>query len=166
MPGPSATPEYAQQAAVASAVAVGHLTPAGKRCLQEAERQSRYLHDNHVGTEHIVLGVLVADPGTAGILARNGITEDVFRAQLHQEPGPSPDGRIPLTVRAQMVLGFAWSLAADDTGAIAPRHLMLGIIDESDDWHQRGLEGPHHLARAATAAGTSLVAVRSALSGL
>jgi hypothetical protein len=35
-----------------------HLTAASKRCLDEAQRQSRQLDDDHVGTEHIVLGVL------------------------------------------------------------------------------------------------------------
>jgi hypothetical protein len=38
------------------------------------------LDDNHVGTEHIVLGVLVTDSRITGMLARNGITENVFRA--------------------------------------------------------------------------------------
>jgi Clp amino terminal domain, pathogenicity island component len=164
MPGPRATPEYTREAAFASAAALEHLTVASKRCLEEAERQSRYLDDNHVGTEHIVLGVLAADPGTADILAGHGITEEVFRAQLSEEPGPSPFGRIPLTPRAQMILNFARSASTGDDGAISPRHLILGVIAESRDWHQRGFDGPHHLEQAATAAGTSLGAVQSVLS--
>jgi ATP-dependent Clp protease ATP-binding subunit ClpC len=146
---------------------VEHLTAASKRCLDEAQRQSRQLDDNHVGTEHIVLGVLAADRDIAGMLARNGITETVVRAQLFEEPGPSPDGPIPLTPRAQMILGLARSAAADDDdgdGAISPRHLMLGVIAESGDWRRRGFDGPHHLEQAAAAAGTSLAAIQSILS--
>jgi ATP-dependent Clp protease ATP-binding subunit ClpA len=165
VPGPTATTEYAREAAAVSAAAVPHLTAPSKRCLKEAERLSRQLDDNHVGTEHIVLGVLAADPGTAAILAHLGITQEVFRAQLFEELGPSPEGRIPLTPRARMTLGLAQSAAASDGGVISPRHLMLGVIAESRDWHDRGFDGPHHLEQAATAAGTSLERVQSALSG-
>jgi hypothetical protein len=165
VPGPQATPEYAREAAAAGAGAIPHLTAASKRCLDEAQRQSRHLDDNHVGTEHIVLGVLAADPGIAGILARNGITENLLRGQLPQEPGPSPDGHIPLTSRALMILGLARSAAAGDNGEIAPRHLMLGVVAESRDWRKRGFDGPHHLEQAAAAAGTSLATIQSALSG-
>jgi ATP-dependent Clp protease ATP-binding subunit ClpA len=165
MPGPRATPEYAKEAAVGYAEAIEHLTTPSKRCLDQAERESRRRNDNHVGTEHIVLGVFAADPAIVSILAHNGVTEDLFRAQLCDEPGPSPEGRIPLTPRAQMVLGFARSAASGDGGAITPRHIMLGVIAESRDWHERGFDGPHHLEQAATAAATSLVTIDSALSG-
>ena len=165
MPGPRATPEYAKEAAVGYAVAIEHLNTQSELCLDQAEQESRHRNDNHVGTEHIVLGVFAADPGIAGILAHNGVTEDLFRAQLYDEPGPSPEGRIPLTPRAQMVIGFARSVASDDGGVITPTHLMLGVIAESRDWRERGFEGPHHLEQAATAAATSLVTIASALSG-
>ncbi len=164
MPGPQATPEYAREATTAAAAAMEHLTAASKHCLDEAQQQSRQMDDNHVGTEHIVLGVLTAERGIAGLLASHGITEKVFRAQLFEEPGPSPDGRIPLTSRALMILGLARSAAAGDGGAISPRHLMLGVVAESRDWRRRGFDGPHHLEQAATAAGTSLATIESALS--
>jgi hypothetical protein len=62
-----------------------------------------------------------------------------------------------------MILGLAQSAAAGNGGAISPSHLMLGVIAESQDWRRRGFEGPHHLEQAATAAGTSLAAIQSAL---
>jgi hypothetical protein len=77
-------------------------------------------------------------------------------------PGPSPEGKIPLTARAQMILGFAQAAAGND-GTISPRHLMLGVIAESRDWRKRGFDGPHHLDEAATAAGTNLAAIESIL---
>jgi hypothetical protein len=163
VPGPRATPEYAREAAAAGARAMNHLTPASKRCLEAAQAQSRQLDDNHVGTEHIVLGVIATDREIADTLARNGITENLFRAQLFDEPGPSPQGEIPLTVRAQMILGLAQSAAAGDGGAVSPRHLMLGVIAESRDWRYRGFEGPHHLEQAASAAGTDLAKVEAGL---
>lgn len=140
-----------------------HLTPVSKRCLDAAQAQSRQLEDNHVGTEHIVLGVVAADSETAEALARAGITEDLFRAQLFDEPGPSPRGTIPLTPRAKMILGLAQPAAGADGGRISPRHLMLGVIAESRDWRLRGFDGPHHLEQAATAAGTSLAEIESIL---
>lgn len=81
MPGPAATPEYAREAIAAGTRAMEHLTAASKRCLDAAQAQSRQLDDNHVGTEHIVLGVLATDRQIAGTLAKTGITEDIFRAQ-------------------------------------------------------------------------------------
>jgi ATP-dependent Clp protease ATP-binding subunit ClpA len=163
VPGPRATPEYVREAAAAGTAAWPHLTAASRRCLDEAQRQSRQLDDNHVGTEHIVLGVLAADDDIASLLARNGITPEVFRAQLYEQPGTSPAGRIPMTSRALMILGLALSAAAGDGGAISPHHLMLGVIAESSDWRRRGFDGPHHLEHAATAAGTSLAAIQSLL---
>jgi ATP-dependent Clp protease ATP-binding subunit ClpA len=163
VPGPRATPEYAREAIAAGAAAAKHLTVDSKQCLSAAQEQSRQLDDNHVGTEHIVLGVLATDRHLAAALAGTGITADIFRAQLFDEPGPSPDGRIPLTVRAQMILGLAHSAAAADGGAISPRHLMLGVIAESRDWRRRGFDGPHHLEEAARAARTSLASVEMVL---
>jgi ATP-dependent Clp protease ATP-binding subunit ClpA len=161
---PVQTPAPVREAAAAADAAMTHLTAASKRCLDEAQRQSRQLQDNHVGTEHIVLGVLAADRDIAAMLASAGITETVFRAQLFDEPGPSPDGHIPLTARALMILGLAQSAAAGDGGAISPRHLMLGVIAESSDWRSRGWDGPHHLDQTAAAAGTSLATIQSILS--
>jgi ATP-dependent Clp protease ATP-binding subunit ClpA len=163
VPGPRATPAYVREATAAGAAAFPHLTSASRRCIDEAQQQSRQLDDNHVGTEHIVLGVLAAADDIVGLLARQGITQEVFRAQLYEEPGSSPAGRIPLTSRALMILGLAQSAAAGDGGEISPRHLMLGVIAESRDWRQRGFDGPHHLEQAATAAGTSLDAIQSVL---
>ncbi len=136
LPRAGATPEFARQAVAAGARAMKHLTDASKRCMAAAPAQSRQLDDDHVGTEHIVPGVLAADREVADALARNGITETMFRAQFCDEPGPSPAGEIPLTVRARMILGFAQSAAAGDGGAICPRHLMLGVIAESRDWRR------------------------------
>jgi ATP-dependent Clp protease ATP-binding subunit ClpA len=163
MPGPAAKIRYAREAAAAASRATGHLTPASRRCLDAAQARSRQLDDNHVGTEHIVLGVLATDRETAGALAGAGVTEDLFRAQLFDEPGPSPKGTIPLTPRAKMILGLARPAAAGDRGEISPRHLMLGVIAESRNWRLRGFDGPHHLEKAATAAGTSLAEIESVL---
>lgn len=163
MPGPRATPEYAREAIAAGAKAVKHLTAASEQALDAAQTKSRELDDNHVGTEHIVLGVIATDGDIAARLAEAGVTEGAFRAQLFDEPGPSPAGKIPLTVRAQMILGFAQSAAAGDGGAIHPRHLMLGVIAESRDWRQRGFDGPHHLEGAAAAAGTNLTRIEAVL---
>ncbi|HTZ25237.1 MAG TPA: Clp protease N-terminal domain-containing protein [Streptosporangiaceae bacterium] len=163
MPGPAAPRKYVRDAAAAASRAARQLTPAARRCLDAAQAQSRQLDDNHVGTEHMVLGVLAADREVADVLAGAGITAGLFRAQLLDEPGPSPRGPIPLTPRAKMILGLAQPAAGGDSGTISPRHLMLAVIAESRDWRGRGLDGPHHLEKAATAAGTSLALIESAL---
>jgi hypothetical protein len=110
-----------------------------------------------------VLGVLDSDREMVGVLAGAGVTVGLFRAQLFDEPGPSPRGTIPLTPRAKMILGLAQHAAAGDGGKISPRHLMLGVIAESRDWRRRGFDGPYHLEKAATAAGASLAQIESIL---
>ncbi len=107
--------------------------------------------------------MLAADREVPDTLEGNGITENVFRARLCDEPGPSPAGEIPLTVRARMILGFARSAAAGDGGAICPRHLMKGVIAESRDWRQRGFHRRHQLEEAAAEAGTNLAEIESAI---
>src|SRR5215470_928976 len=81
--------------------------------LARAEAEARARDDNHVGTEHLVLGLYALGDTTAGrALESLGISRQVFADQLECEEGPSPSGAIPLTPRAQMILGLAGVEAA------------------------------------------------------
>lgn len=129
-----------------------HLTAASKRCLAEAQRQSRQLDDNHVGTEHIVLGVLAPTatsprcwPATAS--PRRCSVPGSSKSRGPALTGTSPDIASPDDPRPGPVR------SSRRRRRDLPRHLTLGVIAESRDRRRRGFDGPHDLEQAAAAAG-------------
>lgn len=160
---PVASPTFARSAARGAARATLRLSNEARACLDLAQTEARLRDDNHVGTEHIVIG-LMAHPETraASTLLALGITRDLFLAQLHSEDGQSQEGLIPLTPRANMIL----SLAADEADArgrtsVGASELLLGVIAESERWEALGKAGPHHLRSAAQAVGLTLPDIRA-----
>ncbi len=156
-----ASSRYARQASRAAKRALPRLSPRTKRCMELAEEAARALDDNHVGTEHVVLGLFAGAPEIASALSEIGVTRALFEAQLFDEPGNAPTGTIPLTPRSLRILGFARE-EADGHGSqdIQPAHVLLGVIDESEYWSSLRSDGPHHFAQAATAVGVTLREVR------
>lgn len=58
-------------------------TPRSKRALEQSLRAAVAQGDRHIGSEHILLGILEAREGTAELaLARLGVTPDRLRRQL------------------------------------------------------------------------------------
>jgi hypothetical protein len=96
-------------------------TPASRQAVVTAQEQARMLGHDHVGTEHLLLGVLLQAPGLADLSP-----EDV-RAQL--EPGEAhPTGQIPFTPDAKKALEHALRAAlTHGDAAIEPWHLIIGI---------------------------------------
>ena len=132
-----------------------------------AEAEARARDDNHVGTEHLVLGLYALGETTARrALESLGISRQVFVRQLECEEGPSPSGAIPLTPRARMILGLAGVEAtAAVSSEVQPEHLLLGVIRESEKWQASGQAGPHHLRAAAEVVGVTLVDIERNLTG-
>jgi ATP-dependent Clp protease ATP-binding subunit ClpA len=126
--------------------------------LAQAEAEARARDDNHVGTEHLMLGLYALGETMARrTLEALGISGQVFADQLECEAGPSPSGEIPLTPRARMIIGLAGVEAARTaSGEVQPAHLLLGVIRESEKWQATGKAGPHHLRAAAQAVGVTL----------
>src|SRR5262249_33685903 len=122
------------------------------------EAEARARDDNHVGTEHLVLGLYALGETTARCALESlGINRQVFTDQLEYEEGPSPTGVIPLTPRAHMILGLAGVEATGTaSGEVQPEHVLLGVIQESEKWQASGQAGPHHLRAAAEAVGVTL----------
>src|SRR3712207_4342367 len=73
-----------------------------------AQEQARQLRHNHIGTEHLLLGLLAEGEGIAArALASAGITLDTARAEIQQIVGcgtATPKGHIPFTPRAKKVM--------------------------------------------------------------
>jgi ATP-dependent Clp protease ATP-binding subunit ClpA len=133
--------------------------------LERAQAEAQARDDNHVGTEHLVLGLYALGETTARrALESFGISRQVFADQLECEAGPSPSGAIPLTPRARMIIGLAGVEATGAaSGEVQPEHLLLGIIRESEKWQATGRAGPHHLRTAAQSIGVTLADIERSL---
>ena len=126
--------------------------------LSHAPAAARDRDDDHVGTEHLLLGIYREETSAArDVLLSLGITNDAFLSVLVDEEGSSPEGVIPLTDRSRVTLALAVQ-AADEAGAteVDPLHLLLGAVSESRLWESFHSWGPHHLRNSATLVGRSL----------
>jgi ATP-dependent Clp protease ATP-binding subunit ClpC len=60
-------------------------SPMAKKALVEARKQMRRLGDNYLGTEHVLLGILENEDGTAvTILARLGVAPEMLEDRLFE----------------------------------------------------------------------------------
>lgn len=164
--------QYAAEAVRLGPLLRDRATPLVRSVVAElAQSASRSRDDNHVGTEHLILGLYLAEESRARrLLEAAGVSRDVFESVLDDEPGPSPDGVIPYTVRSAMIGGLAVKEAdATTSSEVNDLHLLLGAFAESRRWERQHRWGPHHLRTAIDAAGASAdqieADVRAALSG-
>jgi ATP-dependent Clp protease ATP-binding subunit ClpC len=71
-------------------------TPRSKKVLELAQREALGLGHNHIGSEHILLGVARENKGLASrILLDYGADADKVRDEVVRELGPSPWGTHP-----------------------------------------------------------------------
>jgi ATP-dependent Clp protease ATP-binding subunit ClpC len=112
-------------------------TDDGRRAMELAHDEARDLGHPHVGTEHLLPGLLRLERGGAArVLAELGLTLDAAREQLRRIIGPveaPPSDRIPFTLRAERVLELAQrearSLRCTDADT---DHVLLAIRDEGE----------------------------------
>ncbi|CAA9474006.1 MAG: ATP-dependent Clp protease, ATP-binding subunit ClpC / Negative regulator of genetic competence clcC/mecB [uncultured Rubrobacteraceae bacterium] len=63
-------------------------SPRAKNALVEARREMRRLGDDHLGTEHVLLGILANEDGTAvRMLARLGVAPEALEDRLRELRG-------------------------------------------------------------------------------
>jgi ATP-dependent Clp protease ATP-binding subunit ClpA len=158
LPRHTAEREYVREAEALFRAGPPKLSALAASLLERAEAEARARDDNHVGTEHLVLGLYaLGDTPARHALESLGISRQAFIDQLEHEEGPSPSGPIPLTPRARMILGLAGAEAtAAASSEVQPEHLLLGVIWESKKWQATGKAGPHHLRAAAATVGVTL----------
>jgi ATP-dependent Clp protease ATP-binding subunit ClpC len=112
-------------------------TDRARRVVVLAQEEARMLNHNYIGTEHILLGLLLEGEGVAAkALESLGISLDAVRQQVEEIIGQgqeAPSGHIPFTPRAKKVL----ELADRETRAlghayVGTEHILLGLIREGD----------------------------------
>lgn len=106
-----------------------------RRVVVLAQEEARALGHGHIGTEHLMLGLLHAEAGvSAQVLAAAGVTLDAARVQVAEiagSGGKAPAGHIPFTPRAKRVLELALREALVlRQSYITPEHVLFGLISE------------------------------------
>jgi ATP-dependent Clp protease ATP-binding subunit ClpC len=103
-----------------------------------AQEEARAFDHHHIGTEHLLLGLLREEEGVAArVLGSLDITIEAVRDQVGVQivaPGEGPTaGQVPFTPRAKRVLELALreSLSLGNN-YIGTEHLLLGLVHESD----------------------------------
>ena len=102
-----------------------------------AQEEARGLKHGYVGTEHLLLGLLIEGAGVAArALQSCGITLPAARQQVEEIIGPgkqAPTGHIPFTPRAKKALELSLREAMLlDHLYIGTEHILLGLLREGD----------------------------------
>ncbi|WP_372494505.1 Clp protease N-terminal domain-containing protein [Actinoallomurus purpureus] len=112
-------------------------TDTARRVVVHAQEEARALRHGHIGTEHLLLGLLRGDAGGAArALDAAGITLDAARRDVEELVGRgsrAPDGDMPFTPRAKKVLELSLREAlqlGDDY--IRSEHILLGLMREPE----------------------------------
>jgi ATP-dependent Clp protease ATP-binding subunit ClpA len=120
-------------------------TDRARRVVVTAQEEARMLGHHHIGSEHLLLGLLHAEAGIAArVLAADGITVEAARSQVEELAGPkskSPSGPIPFTQRARKVLELSLREALEQRQRfIGTEHILLALLRDADDVGAQVLE--------------------------
>jgi ATP-dependent Clp protease ATP-binding subunit ClpA len=112
-------------------------TDRARRVVVQAQEEARSLNHNYIGTEHILLGLIHVDEGTAAkALESLGIGLEAVRQQVEEIVGVgkrAPSGHIPFTPRAKKTLELSLReslLLGHDY--IGTEHILLGLLREGE----------------------------------
>ncbi len=136
-----------------------HLSDEVREVLRLAQVEAMDLSHNYLGTEHLLLGMVLEPAGTGGNALRGvGLTAEAVRAEILETIGPGgtpPVGPVPFTPRSKRLLQRAVQDArAAGLPAAGTGRLLLALLGEREG------VGPQILRD--TVAGDAL---RSALAG-
>lgn len=112
-------------------------TDSARRVVVLAQEEARVLGHDYIGTEHVLLGLLVDRGGAAAsVLTARGVSAEAARHQVELiiGRGQSPSsGHMPFTARAKKVLELSLREALElGQEYIGTEHLLLGLIREGE----------------------------------
>jgi ATP-dependent Clp protease ATP-binding subunit ClpC len=113
-------------------------TGQSRRVMLLAHREAHRFGHDYIGTEHILLGVLLeGSRRVAALLQTFGVSVESVRVEVEKTVRQGPEvtvgEQIPLTPPARRALGFASKEAARlRHDRIGPEHLLLGVLHEAD----------------------------------
>ncbi len=112
-------------------------TDRARAVVMHAQEEARRAKHNYIGTEHLLLGLLVDLEGMgAQALTDCGLDLDKMRAEVDRRVGGGPEepkGHMPFTPRAKKVLELALRQALKLThNYIGTEHILLGLLAEGE----------------------------------
>ena len=117
---------------------LSNFTPRAQQALALARMEADRLNHNFVGTEHLLLGLIVLGQGTAvNVLRTMGLDLETVRTEVKKMVGTGPDhgnlGNVPYTPRLKKVLALATKEAkALNHTYVGTEHILLGLLREGD----------------------------------
>jgi ATP-dependent Clp protease ATP-binding subunit ClpA len=123
-----------------------------RQVVVSAQEEARDLDHNYIGTEHLLLALLVtSDPLAGASLHALGYTHDNVRAKVEEMVGrgkASPGSHIPFTPRAKKVLELSLREALHlKHNYIGTEHILLGLLREGEGIAAQILADRHPLDR-------------------
>jgi predicted dehydrogenase len=118
--------------------ALNNLTPRAQEVLKLSRQEAARLNHNFVGTEHLLLGIIVLGQGGAfDVLKKCGLDLENVRSELEKNIAAGPDqkllGNIPYTPRVKKILGLAGREAiALKHKCVGTEHILIGILREGN----------------------------------
>ena len=115
---------------------VKRFTPRAMKALQLAKKEAARLSHDHIGTDHLLLGILALGEGVAvQALRMTGINLTSLRMEVERRSGVGSDvlqeGDLPFTARARKIILMARSEARTmNYNYIGTEHILLAIIRE------------------------------------
>ncbi|WP_203624808.1 ATP-dependent Clp protease ATP-binding subunit [Lacticaseibacillus sp. 866-1] len=117
-------------------------TPSAKNVLMIAQEQAKYFHHHAVGTEHLLMALVMEQEGIAGKTLRQlSISEQDIHDEIERftgygtvdEGSQSKDAYLPYSPKGKEILSFAGD-EAKRLGAlkIGTEHILLGLLREDD----------------------------------
>ena len=125
-------------AAPSGEASLSNFTPRAQQVLALARKEADQFNHNFVGTEHLLLGLVVLGQGVAvNVLSKLGINLEKVRSEVEKQVGKGPDqkmiGNIPYTPRVKKVLAMAAKEAkALNHTYVGTEHILLGLLREGD----------------------------------
>jgi hypothetical protein len=112
-------------------------TDRARRVVVLAQEEARLLNHNHIGTEHILLGLIHEGEGVAAQALRAlDVSLEAARTQVVELVGQGdeqPEPHIPFTPRAKKVLELSLREALQfGHNYIGTEHILLGLIREGE----------------------------------
>ena len=111
-------------------------TDQSRRAVVLAQEEARRLNHDHIGTEHLLAGLLREERGAAArVLEASGVTLDAVRERIVALTGPGqerPREHVPFTPRAKKGFELALREASRLSQHIGTGHLLLGLMEQGD----------------------------------
>ncbi len=121
------------------------MTDRAKRAMTFANQEAQRLGHDHVGTEHLLLGMVKEGSGLAAVVLRefnidlSTVRQEVLRITHGPSKGPPPT-QLPPTERLNRVLKLAIEEAeALSHNYVGTEHLLLGLLHEPEGTAARAL---------------------------